>query len=153
MLLLVNIDWCRQRLRYRPYNLWLKLPRRLHVVVLLLFLLVSLGGLLNRFRGGWLSDTVHAGILTGSLGDVIARVSLSTGTLLLLIVLTGNGWLGLIFFFFMWWAEMLGWGCYFNMAHGPVVLQHDSHADCAGLDRNGMYDWLLGPQPAGRLQP
>lgn len=47
---------------------------------------------------------------------------------------------------------MLGWGCYFNMSHGPPPPPN-SHGDCAGLDgspaaggkdRRGMYDWLLG---------
>ena len=97
--------------------------------------------------------------MASSLGDFTARISLSAGTLVLVTVLSGgNISLGLIFFFWMWWAEMLGWGCYFDMAHGAPPPPN-GHGDCAGLDgtpsagtlpdgsfkdRRGMYDWLLG---------
>jgi hypothetical protein len=97
--------------------------------------------------------------MDSSLGDFVSRLSLSAGTLLLVTFVSGgNLALGVIYFFWMWWAEMLGWGCYYNMAHGPPPPPN-SHGDCAGLDgtpaagtlpdghykdRRGMYDWLLG---------
>ena len=71
-------------------------------------------------------------VMASSLGDFIARISLSAGTLVLVTVLSGgNISLGLIFFFWMWWAEMLGWGCYFDMAHGAPPPPN-GHGDCAG---------------------
>eukprot|EP01043_Picozoa_sp_COSAG02_P077985 COSAG02_NODE_17341_length_1011_cov_0.794956_1_plen_86_part_10 len=62
------------------------------------------------------------------------RAACCPQTLVLVTILSGGNLpLGLIYFFFMWWAEMLGWGCYFNMAHGPPPPP-TSHGDCAGLD-------------------
>ena len=44
--------------------------------------------------------------MASSLGDFTARISLSAGTLVLVTMLSGgNISLGLIFFFWMWWAE------------------------------------------------
>ena len=87
------------------------------------------------------------------LGDFISRISLSAATLVLISVLAGgNVLLGLIFFLWMWWAEMLGWGCYFGMAHysDEHPAPPHSHGDCAGL--NGLHGTAQGSSQRWRFQ-
>lgn len=143
ILSLLSFGRVRDLLARRCWTLW---PRRACWHWLLLLLLVAVppcGGLLNRIRGGWLGDEGWVN-MASSEGDLISRLSLSAGTLVLVTLLSGgNLGLGFVFFFWMWWAEMLGWGCYFGMAHGAQP-KPGTHGDCAGLDRHGMYDWLLG---------
>jgi hypothetical protein len=163
MLCLLSFEPVRRLLRWRAYCCWDArglcgtegdIRRRrccsrrgaLHTALLLVYILCLLGGLMNRIRGGWLGDLGWITMPSG-LGDVISRLSLSAATLVLITLLSGgNVFIGLAFFLWMWWAEMLGWGCYFGMAHysDEHPAPSDSHGDCAGLDRQGMYDWFLG---------
>ena len=133
-----------RRLFSKRWCCWWRPRRGWHWMLLLLLVIIPpIGGLLNRIRGGWLGDNGWID-MASSEGDVISRITLSSGTLMLVTVLSGGNLpLGLVYFFWMWWAEMLGWGCYFGMAHGSQP-KPGTHGDCAGLDRHGMYDWLLG---------
>ena len=99
-------------------------------------------------------------------GDWLGRWTIGLATGFWLAMLTGNPYIAVWSWIFIWFVSRTvvaaaflvqhlqqsycgqgcieGWGCYYAMAENLPVLHPGDHSDCAGESRGGMFDWLLG---------